>query len=259
MRSALATWPVSLITAALLVSSRASADAPAAPTAPTAPAAPPTETAPTAPTDAPAPETAGATATAPAPTTATAPTTAPEPTPAPAPKRPWTGTATLGVVSLPRVLDLEAMVVRRRDADPRFFHFAFGAGLEYLPKGLASFGPKTDFQWLQVGLDGRYFAWRWLFVGARLGWQSARTDSEKFGSAVEYNTTSFFFAPKAGILHTFANGLTIGGDLGATIPIGADTKLTSDGTEDSGARKASKTFGAFVMPFASLFRIGYTL
>ena len=72
-------------------------------------------------------------------------------------------------------------------------------------------------------------------------------------------TSSFFFSPKAGILHTFANGLTIGGDLGVTIPIGADTTLYSDSTEDSGARKASKTFGAFVMPFVSLFRIGYTL
>ena len=176
-----------------------------------------------------------------------------------APKRPWTGAATLGVVSLPRVLSLEALVLKRRESDPRFFHFGFGLGVEYLPKGLASFGPKTDFSWLQFGADGRFFPWRWAFVGARIGWQFARTDSEKFGSEVDYITTSFFFAPKIGVLHTFANGLTIGGDFGATIPIGADTVLKSDSTEDSGARKASKTFGAFVMPFASLFRIGYTL
>jgi hypothetical protein len=179
--------------------------------------------------------------------------------PAVAPARPWTGAATLGVVSLPRVLSLEALVLKRRAADPRFFHFGFGGGVEYLPKGLAAFGPKTDFSWLQFGVDGRFFPWRWAFVGARLGWQFSRADSEKFGSEVDYITTSFFFAPKIGILHSFANGFTIGGDFGATIPIGADTELQSDATEDSGARKASKTFGAFVMPFASLFRIGYTL
>jgi hypothetical protein len=176
-----------------------------------------------------------------------------------APKRPWAGAATLGIVSLPRTLSLEALVLRRREEGPGLFHFGFGAGVEYLPKGLASFGPKTDFSWLQFGVDGRYFPWRWLFVGGRVGWQFARTDSEKFGSEVDYVTSSFFVSPKAGVLHTFANGLTIGGDFGATIPIGAETKLDSDGTEDSGARKASKTFGAFVMPFVSLFRIGYTL
>jgi hypothetical protein len=62
-----------------------------------------------------------------------------------------------------------------------------------------------------------------------------------------------------GAFYTFSNHVTIAGDLGATIPIGADTKIESDSTEDSGARKASKTFGMFVMPFVSLFRIGYTL
>ena len=173
--------------------------------------------------------------------------------------RPWTGTANIGVVSLPRILSLEALVVKRRESDPRFFHFGFGAGFEYLPKGVATFGPKTDFSWLSFGAEGRFFPWRWAFAGARLGYQVSRTDSEKFGSEVDYITTSFFFAPKIGILHSFANGLTIGGDFGATIPFGGDTSRDSDGTSDSGARKASKTFGLFVMPFASLFRIGYTL
>lgn len=183
-----------------------------------------------------------------------------ETAPAPgAPLPPWTGAATIGVVSLPRVLSLEALVLKRRESDPRFFHFGFGAGIEYLPKGLISFGPKTDFSWLQFGVDGRFHPWRWAFAGARLGWQFSRTDSEKFGSEVDYIATSFFFAPKIGILHTFSNHITIGGDLGVTIPIGSSTKRESDGTEDSSARKAATTFGGFVMPFVSLFRIGYTL
>jgi hypothetical protein len=157
------------------------------------------------------------------------------------------------------VLSLEALVLKRRESDPRFFHFGFGAGIEYLPKGLIAFGPKTDFSWLQFGVDGRFHPWRWAFAGVRLGWQFSRTDSEKFGSEVDYIATSFFLAPKIGILHTFSNHLTIGGDLGVTIPIGSSTRRESDGTEDSSARKAATTFGAFVMPYVSLFRIGYTL
>jgi hypothetical protein len=171
--------------------------------------------------------------------------------------RTWRAAATVGIVSLPRVLSLEALWLMRRASDPARHHYGFGLGIEYLPRGLVSFGPKTDFSWLQIGADARFFPWRFVFVGARIGLQVSRTDSEKFGSEVDYITSSFFFAPKVGVLHTFENRITIGADLGATIPIGASTTLESDGTEDSSARKASKTFGAFVMPFASLFRIGY--
>lgn len=186
-----------------------------------------------------------------------APTEAPpaEPTPV----RPWTGAATLGAVSLPRVLSLEVLVLKRNPKDTRFHQLGFGAVIEYLPPGLAAFGDKTDLSWLQFGVEGRYFPWRWLYAGARLGWQFSRTDSEKFGSEVDYVTTSLVFAPKVGILHTFPSGLTMGGDLGAAIPFGTDSTRYSDGIEDSSARKASKTFGGFVMPVVSLFRIGYTL
>jgi len=171
----------------------------------------------------------------------------------------WNATAMLGVASLPRVLALEGYAMRRRAEDPRFFHYGFGLGIEYLPPGLAAFGEKTDLSLFQVGVEGRYFPWRWLFLGVRLGWQFARTDSEKFGSEVDYVTTSLYVAPKVGVLHVFPSGLTIGGDLGVTAPFAYDTTLESDGTEDSNARKASKTFGTFPIPFAGLFRIGYTL
>jgi hypothetical protein len=212
-----------------------------------------------APPSPPADNATGATAATPALTARQTPPDVVPTNPTAPPARPWTGAATLGVVALPRVLSLEAMVLKRRETTPEYFHFGFGAGIEYLPKGLASFGPKTDFSWMQLGVDGRFFLWRWAFVGARLGYQFSRTDSEKFGSTLDYITTSFFFAPKAGVFYTFSNHITVGGDFGATIPIGADTKLESDSTEDSSARKASKTFGAFVMPFVSLFRVGYTL
>src|SRR5690606_11711818 len=81
--------------------------------------------------------------------------------------------------------------------------FAVGAGLEYLPPGLARFGVDTAFSWLQAGIDGRFFPWRWLFVGARLGYQLSRADSERLGTEISYLTSSFFLAPKVGALYTF--------------------------------------------------------
>ena len=177
--------------------------------------------------------------------------------PAPAPRH-IRLTGTLGAVSLPRVLSIEVHARFRRANDPAWDLFALGAGIEYLPPGLANFGEKTTLSWFQVGPEGRFFAYRWLFVGARVGWQFSRADSEKFKSEVDYITTSAIVAPKIGALYTFASGLTIGGDLGASIPLFAGTTLESDGQSDANARKAAKTFGMFVMPFLSL-RVGWTI
>src|SRR5262245_39455379 len=43
--------------------------------------------------------------------------------------------ATLGVISLPRVLSLDVVVRVRRSDDPTWDLFALGAGIEYLPPG----------------------------------------------------------------------------------------------------------------------------
>ncbi len=167
-------------------------------------------------------------------------------------------TGTIGAISLPRLLSLEVLARFRKTNDPDWDRFAVGAGIEYLPPGIANFGDKTTLSWFQVGPEARFFAYRWLFVGARIGWQFARADSEKFGSEVDYVTTSAFVAPKIGALYTLKSGFTIGGDLGATVPLFAGTSLESDGTTDANARKAAKTFGMFVMPFLSL-RVGWTI
>lgn len=167
-------------------------------------------------------------------------------------------TGTLGVISLPRLLSIELLARFRKTTDPEWDLFAVGAGIEYLPPGLASFGEFTTLSWLQVGPEARFFVWRFLFAGLRLGYQFSRADSENFGSEVDYVTTSFFVAPKIGALYTLKSGLTLGADLGATIPLFPDTTRDSDGTTDSNARKVAKTFGMFVMPFLSL-RVGWTI
>lgn len=208
-----------------------------------------------APDPAPAPAPAPDPASAPGPASASASAPASADTP-----RPWRFTGTVGVVSLPRPLSLELLARYRREGDPRWDLFAVGAAIEYLPPGIAQFGEDTKFQWLQAGLEGRWFPWRFLFVGARVGWQSASCcDTIKYTSNVNYTTTAFVLGPKVGALYTFPSGLTIGGELGAGIPIGADTTLDSDGQTDSNARKVAKTFGMWTMPSVSLFRVGYTL
>lgn len=169
----------------------------------------------------------------------------------------WRFTAMLGVVSLPRVLALEPMGRYRRADDPRWDLFSLGGSIEYLPPGVAEFGgPKLS--WMQLGVEGRWFPWRFLFVGLRAGWQFVRADSEKFGSEVDYVSNGLFVGPKVGALYTFSSGLTIGGDVGVTVPVASKTSLESDGTTDANARKVANTFGDFVMPTLGLFRIGYT-
>lgn len=165
-------------------------------------------------------------------------------------ERPWRFGGTLGVVALPRFLNLEFLARYKS-------HWGFGAMVEYLPRGIANFGDVTTVSWFQAGANARYFFTKSLFAGAGLGYQFSRAHSEKFGSEVDYVTSGLFLAPRAGILHTFGNGLAIGGDLGVTIPLFPAEKEISDGQTDANGRKVSKTFGQFVMPFVSLFRIGY--
>ncbi|HEY8077116.1 MAG TPA: hypothetical protein VIF62_23480 [Labilithrix sp.] len=250
-------WNVRIGVAALLLAPAAFAQGVPAPDAtanPTATATAPTTANPTAPTtanpDAIPPLTADANANA-------APPSAEAPAKEPGVVKPWRFTGMIGVVSLPRVLSLDVLARFRRKDDPRWDLFAVGAGIDWLPPGLANFDT-TKFSWLQLGADGRFFPWRWLFVGARIGWQDSRADATKLGSEIVYSTSSFVLAPKVGAIYTLPNGLTFGGELGAGIPIGATTSQSTEDAADSNARKVAKTFGMFVMPFLSA-RIGYTL
>jgi hypothetical protein len=162
----------------------------------------------------------------------------------------WRFGGTLGVVTLPRPLTLELFARFKERVD-------FGVGVEYLPPGLVNFGKDTTLSWLQVDAMGRYFFYKMFYGGLRAGYQFSRSDSMKFGSEVDYVTSGLFVSPHVGLLFTLKNGLLLGGDLGVTIPLFPNDVLYSDGTTDSNARKASKTFGMFVIPFISAFRIGY--
>jgi hypothetical protein len=165
-----------------------------------------------------------------------------------------TGLAGLGV---PRLLGIEVLAKYGRPSDPRWDLFGVGLALDYLPSKILFFGSDTTVSLLQLGVQARWFPWRFVFVGASGGYQVAQADSTKFGSAVNYSTLAAFVTPRAGILYTLPSGITFGGDLGAAIPFAATTHLNTD-QEDSNARKAVKTLGMFVDPQINL-RFGYTL
>lgn len=191
----------------------------------------------------------------PAPVTPAAPTASGEPTnkDAPAPPadtpRPLRFGGDLGVVSLPRLVSVDLLV--------RYKDFAGGLAFEYLPPGIVKFGDKTTLSWLQLAAQARYFVWKPIFVGALVGYQYSRADSEKFGSEIDYLSQGLFVGLRAGVLFTLKNGLALGGDLGVTVPIAPSLSQKPDDVDDSNARKAARTFGEFAMPEVSLFRVGF--
>jgi hypothetical protein len=165
------------------------------------------------------------------------------------PERPLRFGGDLGVVSLPRLVSVDLLV--------RYKQFAGGLAFEYLPPGFAKFGDKTTLSWLQLAAQARYFVWKPIFVGVLAGYQFARADSEKFGSEIDYVSHGAFVGARAGVLFTLKNGIALGGDLGLTVPIKPPLSQNPEDIDDSNARKAARTFGEFVMPQVSLFRVGF--
>lgn len=155
----------------------------------------------------------------------------------------------VAVLSLPRLVSVDLLV--------RYKAFAGGVAFEYLPPGIVKFGDKTSLSWLQAAAQARYFVWKPIFVGALVGYQFARADSEKFGSEIDYVSQGLFVGLRAGVLFTLKSGLALGGDLGLTIPIAPSLSQSPEDVDDSNARKAARTFGEFVMPQVSLFRVGF--
>lgn len=242
-------WPstpcaLALGLAVACASGAARADEPApAPTTP-APTTPAPEPQPGPP--APAPATAEPVPTGPG--ADATPKDAPAP-PAEEPPRALRFGGDLGVVSLPRLVSVDLLV--------RYKDFAGGLAFEYLPPGIVKFGDKTTLSWMQLAAQARYFVWKPIFVGALVGYQYSRADSEKFGSEIDYLSQGLFVGLRAGVLFTLKNGLALGGDLGVTVPIAPSLSQKPEDVDDSNARKAARTFGEFVMPEVSLFRVGF--
>ncbi len=168
----------------------------------------------------------------------------------------WRYAAALGL-GAPRLLGLEAMVKMARPEAPRWDLAAFGVELSYLPPNVLKFGADATVSLLQVGVQARWFPWRWAFAELAGGYAITRSDSTKFASAVTYVGTSGYLSPRLGVLYTLRGGVTIGGDLGATMPFAETTHLNAE-QPDSNARKIVNTFALWTMP-QLVFRIGYTL
>lgn len=103
-------------------------------------------------------------------------------------------------------------------------HRIVGFGAEYssLPP-MNVFGADTRFEALAVDL--RVFPFKnAFFVGMRAGrqWLSARAriSVQRYGSFTEsMDAATWFINPRAGFLHTFGSGITIGLDAGIQLPI----------------------------------------
>ncbi|HVJ91292.1 MAG TPA: hypothetical protein VM580_15920, partial [Labilithrix sp.] len=120
----------------------------------------------------------------------------------------------------------------------------FGVGFEYsfLPT-VNLVGVEMSFRALSA--DFRVFPFRGgFFVGARAGrqWLDAKTTLtvERFGSFTEWMTAStWFINPRAGYLHTFDSGITLGIDAGVQLPIQPSYDRSGAATE---AGRTASTF-----------------
>ena len=170
----------------------------------------------------------------------------------------WRFTGMLGV-AFPRLLSLELLARFKNTRALRWDAFAVGVGIDYSPPGIARFGDGTTASWVQMGLEGKWFLWRGIFIGARVGWQLARGEDRDSRAHV---TTSFVMAPKIGFIHTFGTarrtlgGVTIGADLGADLPMAPQRSDAAESTAE--ARRASDRFAATYWPTFAL-RLGYTI
>ena len=84
------------------------------------------------------------------------------------------------------------------------------------------------------------------------------TNPAYFGSRIAYTTYGLFFGPRAGWAWTLRSGIALGVDLGLAIPVLPATSVEPADAASVNTRKVSHTFGQNPMPYANLFRIGYS-
>jgi hypothetical protein len=167
-------------------------------------------------------------------------------------------TVLVGVVSLPRPLAIEALV-------------RIGGRVEVgLSAGALPAVPLQDpyrLSWLAVDAEGRFHPAHGasllfgdsFFVALNVGYQSVTaTNPAYFGGRIAYTTYGLFFAPRAGWAWTLRSGIVLGVDLGLAIPVLPATAVEPADSASVNTRKVSHTFGQNPMPYANLFRIGYS-
>jgi len=144
----------------------------------------------------------------------------------------------------------------------------FGFGIEYgfLPRA-NMFGAEVALQ--GVTIDARVYPFKnAFFVGLGGGRQwldmNASMTVAGFTGSHSLTASTWFLSPRVGVLHTFANGITIGIDGGIQIPIGAETSVESSGAavNDTDGPRALRTaanmLGQKPTPTIDLLRVGFS-
>ncbi len=167
----------------------------------------------------------------------------------------------LAALSVPRVINVQGLAQYARPSDARWDLFAAGLAISYLPPGLLNFGgpaPKASdtLSILQVGVEARWYPWRFVFVGLNFGWQMWQDNATNFGHSFKYQTFSGYITPRAGVLYRFRFGLELGADVGATFRYLPRTSASPyDGDHD--ASSLTNQLGYPVIPEVTLGRVGY--
>ena len=146
-----------------------------------------------------------------------------------------------------------------------------GVGLEY------SFLPRmhvanVDASFKALAADLRVFPFKGaFFIGARAGrqWLDARAilSAGQVGSFTETMAASTWFVnPRAGFLHTFDSGITVGVDAGVQLPIGpsyeragraTDTGVAAQSGIDGTLVAVANALGNSTTPTIDLLRLGF--
>lgn len=146
-----------------------------------------------------------------------------------------------------------------------------GVGLEYsfLPRVTVA---NVDTAFNAFAVDLRVFPFRGaFFIGARAGrqWLDARAslNAGRFGVFTEsMEAATWFLNPRAGFLHRFDNGITIGVDAGIQLPINPTYRRSGAATEagiasqldvDGTLVAVADALGNNVTPTIDLLRLGF--
>lgn len=135
-------------------------------------------------------------------------------------------------------------------------------GFEYGVLPTSSFG-SVDLSMQSYAADARFFPFRGaFFVGARMGYQSARASAViTVGSASSeqtLNMTSWYVNPRLGILWTSKPGFTIGTELGLQIPMAARTSGSNSlGIPVELPENPIATLNRSVLPTVDVLRLGW--
>lgn len=164
---------------------------------------------------------------------------------------------TLVGVGFPRPLAIEGFVKANR-------YVGIGAEYGFLPRTTIS-GAEIELK--SAAADLRVFPFKnGFFVGVRGGrqWVDAKVtaSSGPYTASASMNASTWFVNPRIGFLHTFTSGVTVGIDVGVSIPVAPELAIehSQAAIADKSTRAMSSVanlLGNETTPTIDLLRVGF--